>query len=812
MISGVPAYMERMTTDINALKKQYQKLRQRQTQAHIILTAASARVKAIGPNIETPTAMNHLFVGKHDSRGRNRLVAEGPRIAPVFPMPTFASVSPQKVSATQGLTMVETNKKWMMKLKGKTEVRGSQCTSPVHSPTQEYAQQLGSSLNIDQAQKSTESRAKENVSQTLKNTGKELISELGNSSKLSSDCVSEKSPKKDNEPRMDPRPLQSSAKDEEITGPSSACSPARQRKNSPIREKPSTVPCSSPIMKCNSDVPSTTGKEHQNILCSPDNNPTKKVKLKDLAKLYSKSQKLDDGKKNVVACNGEDKCTIISNTGVENSNVNISYQTSGSAKYDDSTNRTSGSANYVDSTNQTSGSAKYDDSTNRTSGSANYVDSTNQTSGSAKYDDSTNRTSGSANYVDSGYQTSGSAKYYDSTNQTSGSAKYDDSITQTSGSAKYDGSGYQNITIASRASTYADTQVIEGIPKELSCGNIDCNSCATDSSENAQDEFLYSPLQDTDVCTAYTQDIEQHTDKKEINTQDHPFNQESEKCPKVFPVESIIKQVDPESESLTWGIEESSSGKINCDDNQSILRNKSLSVSTDNDSKPTSKEPLTTIGTVMSVSESDVIPETKSISEGHEQIPGNGNVEGEDQESSITWSSLSRVKARTMLRAADSLSKDSISTRFKSGSFSGKESEKEMEKFLLTKSMSDFGKPEDLQTVTKTLSGSAELTKSLVILNSIDSNTGSEVCVSSDDHQSKSFQQYYSNKRSMSATSSQALDNRQPKNRPSSKPFNPFPIKHVNQNRARTGVKLGLYKMSTLEEFEKNIRQPVWGK
>ena len=35
--ANVPAYMERMTTDISALKKQYAKLRQRQAQAHIIL-------------------------------------------------------------------------------------------------------------------------------------------------------------------------------------------------------------------------------------------------------------------------------------------------------------------------------------------------------------------------------------------------------------------------------------------------------------------------------------------------------------------------------------------------------------------------------------------------------------------------------------------------------------------------------------------------------------------------------------------------------------------------------------------------------
>lgn len=37
VLGAMPAYMERMTTDIGALKKQYSKLRERQNQAHIIL-------------------------------------------------------------------------------------------------------------------------------------------------------------------------------------------------------------------------------------------------------------------------------------------------------------------------------------------------------------------------------------------------------------------------------------------------------------------------------------------------------------------------------------------------------------------------------------------------------------------------------------------------------------------------------------------------------------------------------------------------------------------------------------------------------
>lgn len=80
------AYMERMTTDLNALKKQYKKLRQRQTQAHIILTAANAQQRpisnSVAPTIESPTAMNHLFIGRNAvKKYRNRLVTEGPRIA-----------------------------------------------------------------------------------------------------------------------------------------------------------------------------------------------------------------------------------------------------------------------------------------------------------------------------------------------------------------------------------------------------------------------------------------------------------------------------------------------------------------------------------------------------------------------------------------------------------------------------------------------------------------------------------------------------------------------------------------------------------
>ncbi|GFN84525.1 TBC1 domain family member 30 [Plakobranchus ocellatus] len=103
-----PPAMERMSTDIQSLKMQYERLKQRQQQAHIIIAAASAKkarpasqqqhrvdpgpTPLLVASIESPTAMNHLFVGKASTRAggstegssssstRNRLVTDGPRI------------------------------------------------------------------------------------------------------------------------------------------------------------------------------------------------------------------------------------------------------------------------------------------------------------------------------------------------------------------------------------------------------------------------------------------------------------------------------------------------------------------------------------------------------------------------------------------------------------------------------------------------------------------------------------------------------------------------------------------------------------
>lgn len=62
---------ERLALDISTLKQQYAKLRERQRQAHIILSAACARQTMVPP--PTSQAMNHLLVGKSALvSGKNR--------------------------------------------------------------------------------------------------------------------------------------------------------------------------------------------------------------------------------------------------------------------------------------------------------------------------------------------------------------------------------------------------------------------------------------------------------------------------------------------------------------------------------------------------------------------------------------------------------------------------------------------------------------------------------------------------------------------------------------------------------------------
>ncbi|XP_068085867.1 uncharacterized protein [Anabrus simplex] len=82
---------DRLALDISALKQQYAKLRERQRQAHIILTAACAR-QPLGPSVPTPVAMNHLLLGKSALMSmRGRRVGPPPG---AVPPPANASLRP----------------------------------------------------------------------------------------------------------------------------------------------------------------------------------------------------------------------------------------------------------------------------------------------------------------------------------------------------------------------------------------------------------------------------------------------------------------------------------------------------------------------------------------------------------------------------------------------------------------------------------------------------------------------------------------------------------------------------------------------
>lgn len=124
-IPGIPAYMERMSTDIGALQKQYAKLKQRQRQAHIILSTASAKqyaakTKPIVPKLELPTAVNHLFLARQGTHGKNRYVAAGPRIANMYPVTRPAAMEKTSKSVqpvTPQVTVGDTKCKWVQKKK-----------------------------------------------------------------------------------------------------------------------------------------------------------------------------------------------------------------------------------------------------------------------------------------------------------------------------------------------------------------------------------------------------------------------------------------------------------------------------------------------------------------------------------------------------------------------------------------------------------------------------------------------------------------------------------------------------------------------
>lgn len=82
---------EKIALDINILKKQYDKLRERQKQAHIILTTACTRQPARQPQPTSslPLQMNKLLIGK------NAIISKGRR------PPTKGAIPPVRVSNKQ---------------------------------------------------------------------------------------------------------------------------------------------------------------------------------------------------------------------------------------------------------------------------------------------------------------------------------------------------------------------------------------------------------------------------------------------------------------------------------------------------------------------------------------------------------------------------------------------------------------------------------------------------------------------------------------------------------------------------------------
>ncbi|XP_022104007.1 TBC1 domain family member 30-like [Acanthaster planci] len=81
------AMLERMNMDIYALKKQYWRIQRRQQQAHVIYSAGNKEEersrrhkeprKNFSTSLDSPSAINHLLIGKHGLGKKTRKVAEG---------------------------------------------------------------------------------------------------------------------------------------------------------------------------------------------------------------------------------------------------------------------------------------------------------------------------------------------------------------------------------------------------------------------------------------------------------------------------------------------------------------------------------------------------------------------------------------------------------------------------------------------------------------------------------------------------------------------------------------------------------------
>ncbi|XP_038054480.1 TBC1 domain family member 30-like isoform X2 [Patiria miniata] len=81
------AMLERMNTDIYALKKQYWRIQRRQQQAHVIYSSGNKEEdrgrrhkepkRNFSTSLDSPSAINHLLIGKHGLGKKNRKVAVG---------------------------------------------------------------------------------------------------------------------------------------------------------------------------------------------------------------------------------------------------------------------------------------------------------------------------------------------------------------------------------------------------------------------------------------------------------------------------------------------------------------------------------------------------------------------------------------------------------------------------------------------------------------------------------------------------------------------------------------------------------------
>ncbi|XP_025991199.1 serine-rich adhesin for platelets isoform X2 [Solenopsis invicta] len=94
---------ERLALDINTLKQQYAKLRERQRQAHIILSAACARQTMVPP--PTSTAMNHLLVGKNALVSAKNRPLSLPSATATSKLRPAALHSPKSRRDRQGVTL-----------------------------------------------------------------------------------------------------------------------------------------------------------------------------------------------------------------------------------------------------------------------------------------------------------------------------------------------------------------------------------------------------------------------------------------------------------------------------------------------------------------------------------------------------------------------------------------------------------------------------------------------------------------------------------------------------------------------------------